>query len=293
MDETERSEEKKCFYNCKIKLYPDGTKKYTVFNRLVYNPHHLDFYRKSNNRYYIEYKEWLKGLDAFKDTKKNKEKENQLTLFDEEIRTDSVKRAKEKIFDIALCNDWNYFITLTLDCEKVDRYNKADINKKLKKWLNNQVNRKDLHYLIIPEYHKDGAIHFHGLIDNALSVEDSKTYSVPSCSKPVSLRKLKSLNLTADSECVKPVYNLPSWSFGFSSAVELTGDSSVVSRYITKYITKDGKKIMGKFYYAGGHGLVREVPCEYKIIDYDSDLFKFCKEYEVPNTEYKVKYLVL
>ena len=41
------------------------------------------------------------------------------------------------------------------------------------------------------------------------------------------------------------VYNLRSWSFGFSTAIKVYGDRGQLSNYITKYITKENEKNYG------------------------------------------------
>lgn len=126
-------------YNSRIKIYPNDIFKYTVFNKLIFNPYNAELINKNNNR-----------VDYIKSDKPV-------------TRDDSIKRAKDKIFDIAFVNSslWQFFITLTLDKTKIDRYDKKEINKRLKSWLHNMSTNYNLNYLIIPEYHKDGAIHFH------------------------------------------------------------------------------------------------------------------------------------
>lgn len=76
----------------------------------------------------------------------------------------NISRAKGIIQEYALCNDWEYFITLTIDKEKMDRYNLREYIIKLGKFLNNKRYRKMIKFLLIPEKHKDGAWHMHGLI---------------------------------------------------------------------------------------------------------------------------------
>ncbi len=75
------------------------------------------------------------------------------------------------------------------------------------------------------------------------------------------------------------IYNMPQWKFGFSTAIELYGDFINCAKYITKYISKDFRKIFGSFYYAGGCGLVRHPDVELLDIDYFS---LDCKEYSKP-----------
>jgi len=138
----------------------------------------------------------------------------------EEYMRQSISRTKRTIHDYALCNEFDYFITLTFDRKK---YNAKDL-KKLKKqvgqWLNNYKKRTNskLKYLIIPELHRDKEhFHFHGLISG---IEDIKEFKL---SKKGIMR-----------------YNWTGWhnKFGFTS-LEKVRDTTSVSRYITKYITKD------------------------------------------------------
>ena len=70
------------------------------------------------------------------------------------IRYDNMKRAIDKAFEIGLCNEFQYFITLTLDKTKIDRYDPEKIYKKLRVWLSNMVQRHQMDYILFPEYHK-------------------------------------------------------------------------------------------------------------------------------------------
>lgn len=74
-------------------------------------------------------------------------------------------RAKSKVREIALCNDWEYFVTLTLDKRKQDRHDLDWYIRDLGVWIGNynKKYRTKLLYLLIPEQHKDGAYHLHGL----------------------------------------------------------------------------------------------------------------------------------
>lgn len=85
----------------------------------------------------------------------------------------ALRRARAQVRELALANDFGLFVTLTLNGEMVDRYDMTAITKKLNVWLDNQVRRRGLAYVLVPERHKDGAIHFHGLFNNALEIVDS------------------------------------------------------------------------------------------------------------------------
>jgi hypothetical protein len=128
-------------------------------------------------------------------------------------------RTKQTVYDYARANLWEWFVTITYDPNKVNRYSYEETGRKLSNWLDNVRKRKapDLKYIIVPELHDDGAWHFHGLLSNVgeLRLIDSG-------------HKTKGMN----------VYNLPDWQNGFTTATKVQ-DSLRASNYITKYITKD------------------------------------------------------
>lgn len=228
-------------YNTKIKYYP-YKEHMTVFSVKIYNPFKHELIGKLKR---------ISKRKSFKET---------------ETRKDSLKRTKDKAYDISVSNEFDYFITFTLDKEKIDRYEKNQILKKFKKWLNNQVSRKNFKYIIFPEYHKDKAIHFHGLCSGNIELHDSG-------------------KKTAAGQII---YNSDSWSFGFSSVIKLEGSYDRVVNYVMKYITKDNEKIFGKYYFAGGKGLKREVPTIYTNIDWNE---VDGKVYHIPQASISVKYL--
>ena len=75
----------------------------------------------------------------------------------------SRNRAKAAVRDIARCNRFDFFFTWTLDATKISRYDPEEVLKKVMTFLKNASYRKGFRYVLVPEPHKDGAIHFHGL----------------------------------------------------------------------------------------------------------------------------------
>lgn len=168
-----------------------------------------------------------------------------------EPRHDSFKRAKDKIYDYILCNDWSYFFTGTINPKKMDSSKPKECLKPLKKWLENMVLRYGISYICIFEYHKKGTIHMHGLIredaKKPLRLEDSGTKIYYGFKKPMKNRTAKRYGLNPDHG--KTVYNLKTWRFGWSTAIQVYGEPQQLAHYVTKYITKDNKKIFGKYYW--------------------------------------------
>lgn len=163
----------------------------------------------------------------------------------------ALRRARARVRDIARATDFRYFVTLTLSAEHVDRYDIGAIVKKMRTWLDNNVRRRGLAYVLIPEHHKDGAVHFHGFFNDALEAVDSGTVRVPGHKRPRRPRSAAERErwLTAGGHIV---YNLPGWPFGFSTAIELYGDRQRAVSYVLKYLSKEGAKIGGRYYYSGG-----------------------------------------
>ena len=142
----------------------------------------------------------------------------------------AMRRARAQVRELALCNDFRWFVTLTLDRQRVDRYDMAAITRKLNVWLDNCVRRRGLCYVLVPERHKDGAVHFHGLFNDTVEAVDSGHRD----------------------QGGHPVYNLPRWGLGFSTAIELYGEYPQAVAYVCKYIGKQGEKIGGRWFYSGG-----------------------------------------
>lgn len=145
----------------------------------------------------------------------------------------SAARARKQLFELAVCNPMEYFITLTLDEREIDRYDYKQCVRRLGQWLSNRVERNGFQYILVPELHKDGALHFHGLVNGG------------------GLRLCESGHKTKDN---RTIYNISNWRYGFTTAVKLSGDYGAVCRYITKYITKSTESgcIGGRYFFHGG-----------------------------------------
>jgi hypothetical protein len=147
--------------------------------------------------------------------------------------------------------------------------------------------REGFAYLVVPEHHKDGAIHFHGLVTEGLNMVDSGTVKVAGRKKPIKRATAKRQKIPA--EDLTPVYNIADYKLGYSSAIPTYGSRDRLSRYMTKYITKDLQKIFGKRYWSGGN--LRRKPKAYAIsLDYEN---MSGKEYPLPYDLGAVKYATI
>ena len=156
----------------------------------------------------------------------------------------ATRRAKIAAFDLILCNpDLDTFLTLTYNPESVDdRASYADTYKLLKSWLSNRVQRHGLKYVLVPERHKAGGIHWHAIV-NAAGLD-----GMTPARSPYTGRLIKHDG--------RQIYNLPSWARnGFSTAERVEnaeGDRDAVAKYIFKYMSKQGAKVGGRYFLHGG-----------------------------------------
>ena len=165
----------------------------------------------------------------------------------------SARRAKANMRRLALSNNFQWFVTLTLDEKRIDRYDASMIQKALSVWCNNMVQRHGMRYILVPERHKDGAFHFHGLLSGAgIEAVDSGTLKLPGIKKP--RRPADAAQRAAWlAEGAQVVYNLPQWALGFSTAIPLYGEYGAAVAYVCKYIGKqEGERPLGRWYYSGG-----------------------------------------
>lgn len=155
----------------------------------------------------------------------------------------ATRRAKIAAFDKILCNpDLDTFATFTYAPEFVE--NKAswdDCYRYLKNWLSNRVQRDGLKYVIVPERHKSGDIHFHGIL-NSSALDLARAIS-PKSGRPLFHKG-------------NPLFNIPDWRGGFTSAEIIRGgaeDRTKVAKYIFKYMGKQaGAKVGGRYMLSGG-----------------------------------------
>lgn len=182
----------------------------------------------------------------------------------------SARRARQRLYDLAWANpQLRWFVTLTLNADVAgDRYDVGIQSNRFRRWLDNQVRRRGLAYIAVPEYHQDGAIHWHGLFNDALDYVDGGTVIRPEGGRPI---KPGSDERRADilSAGGHVVYNVVQWRYGFSTAVQLYGRRESAVGYVAKYITKAQEgghgHIGGRWYWHGGqliepHSYTYDIP---------------------------------
>ena len=195
----------------------------SVYNVKVYNyvsGQQIRVYSKPIEKSDIE-EDIAINKDTLEKKEEQKETEVEEVVNNEEYSKQvSKSRTIQKIYEITRSNKWEYFVTLTFNPEKVDSFNYQEVVKNQSKWLNNIKQRyaPDLKYIIVPELHKSGRYHFHGLfsdIGNMSLIDSGKR-----------------------TDCNDIIYNIGNYKLGFTTATKVKYPAKA-SSYITKYVTKD------------------------------------------------------
>lgn len=175
---------------------------------------------------------------GFEELKKN---EKIFNVNSEESKRASLSRSKRFIRELALCNSFTYFATITINSVNCDRYSLDNAQASLRKILKKikRVNN-DFAYLFITEKHKDGAFHFHGLVRDLPDIY-TNNYGY------LSSHYFDDL--------------------GFNSFSKIK-DYSKCCNYITKYITKDCIKNTNGHIYISSKGLNKACREEFSQIDF-------------------------
>lgn len=146
----------------------------------------------------------------------------------------NLSRARSMVLQYALCNPWEYFFTGTLDGDKWRRDDldgfMRDFQQKIRDWRKEYLCKLDV--LLVPERHKDGMWHVHGLINNLPYYYTSGFYWLP----------LPSLHMTPYpwKLCQGDYRSWPDFQdrYGYCS-LGCIRDPVATAYYVTKYIGKD------------------------------------------------------
>lgn len=146
----------------------------------------------------------------------------------------SGKRAKDNFYGYAFSNDWEYFLTATIDPKRF-RTADADIRYCWQKFRQRlQYLNPEVKILCAPERHQSGVFHFHSVISNI----DFTPYMTRAVNA-----KTGEFMLTQFGD---PIFNLRLWDYGITTLVKVGGhgsDRERVANYLISYTTKENSDI--------------------------------------------------
>lgn len=192
-------------FTAKVYKYPSGYQ-VRIYERGVIEKSKGDFYpgeTQEPEKVYNPFEEKWEHISEFPDPERS-------------ARV-SLTRTKQMIYYLSRSNVFQWFVTLTFNPEKVDSFDYRNCARHLSDWLSNAKKRcPEMKYIVVPELHKSGRYHFHGLFADCddLGFVDSGHRSKGDV-----------------------IYNIGSYRLGFTTATRIK-DMNKVSRYISKYITK-------------------------------------------------------
>lgn len=222
-------------YNVRVKTFPDGHKQYIWADHFIFR---LDL--EDDSPVLIE------DVKRRYDRISLKRKISKFCLYEGELPEEDVSvrfkrnlsRAINVVYDLARSNEFDWFITLTLNPEYVDRYDYESCSSIIKKFTD-RLRKYGCKWLIVPEQHEDGAFHFHGLVSGDLPLTPSgKTW------------------YNEVEGYTQPVYNLATYEFGWTTATEIVHPDRCAT-YVTEYLTKKPCVPKGKKCYWASKSLVR------------------------------------
>lgn len=180
--------------------------------------------------------------------------ENKIKVSSSEIERISNSRTKREIRELALSNEFEYFVTLTINSDFCNRYSEDVCFDELRKILKAYRRKNEnFRYLLIAEYHQDQAVHFHGLF-KGLDVADLY---------------------------INQNYYLSSKFFdkiGFNSFSKIK-DYYKCCNYILKYISKQPVRSSSRRCYIASRDLNRAIIHDLDIKSFDDNFFTYNNDY--------------
>lgn len=190
----------------------------------------------------------------------------------------SISRTKARVFELAACNEFQHFCTFTQDEKLRDRFDLSDFRKDFAQLVRN-INRgreTKIKYLLIPEKHKNGAWHMHGLL-SGLRPDDLRPFELTE-NIPERLKKMIRGGTA--------VYDWTRYrrAFGYFTCTEIESREAC-AKYVTKYISKDLQKTVregGEHLFFASQGLKgRQTlikncadPCPVEKWDFENDFIR-------------------
>ena len=170
----------------------------------------------------------------------------------------NLSRARRAVMEYVACNEWQYFVTLTLS-SRYDREGLTAWRESFTHWLRNlRRSGRDIKYCFVPERHKACGWHMHGVISGLLP-EDVAPFTEKDIGSGETAADVKRSTAAALNSKGYMCWRAYGERYGYCSCAPVR-DRQACARYITKYITKDmaaGVLDSGAHLYYASRGLAR------------------------------------
>ena len=213
-------------------------------------------------------------------SKKEKSFVSKIPKSEDERFSSSISRTKSKVFELSACNEFTHFCTFTQDEKMRDRFDlkafRKDFTMLIRNMNRNRSEDNKIKYLLIPEKHKKGGWHLHGLF-MGLTDNDLRAFT---------LSEKLPYHIRHSLQRGKTVYDWTAYRkrFGYFTCTKIENPEAC-SRYITKYISKDfQKEVRGanEHLFFASQGLKRREPivlnsfdpCPFTDFDFENDFIK-------------------
>lgn len=263
-------------YNMKLKTFPDGSQRFykssNIYHRMSDEEREqLASFKKLVAQYEAEH--WFEFSGCIQRVDNLAEYyANYLAVkkFDgssvERGKKQNMKRSIQVIYDLARCNEFDWFVTFTFNPDKVDSFDYDSCCSALALWLD-VMRKRGVLWLVVPEQHDSGRWHFHALVQGQLDL-------VPATSPYTGA-------LLYDSSGDQ-IFNCGNFDWGYTTATAIR-DRQRTASYISKYVTKSLNVPKGKKRYWASRKLKRPAESFHIISDDDfgdfvdaADYFKDC-----------------
>lgn len=174
------------------------------------------------------------------------------TVNDKKIEV-NLMRTRRTVRELAYCNEWDYFITVTVNPKKYNREDLSSYHSRLSHWIRNQNNKYGckIQYMMIPETHKKGGWHEHGFIrgiPHQLLREFTLTEQLPYSIRNRLKQSIKQYEWIGYRD-----------KFGYCNLepiISRQGAAKYITKYISKNIANTVQRVNAKMYYCS-QGLTR------------------------------------
>lgn len=147
----------------------------------------------------------------------------------------TITRAKSKIREYVANSNFNAFCTFTFSGRNFDRYNFVDCRKFITNYFTHKLVVSN--WLVVPEFHADGAIHFHGFMNI-----DKKFLKYGFAKKDSYGR----MHMHFYSEAINRDIGRNDFQFFTPTS---TDELKSVCAYVLKYVTKDVARVFPLVYF--------------------------------------------